>query len=102
MTCSTFKKWLLLFVAAFIIAVAMVGGRLVFNAFYSEDDSINNDLFMQGFGLILLAVTFWLPIQKTLYAIMRCTKKTKVAIESLVEKTSKVLAFKKETGQQVM
>lgn len=107
---NTVGQLAVLVVALVILAIGMTGSWMMWSVVRHED--IDNDLFMKALALMMLAVTGFIPIQHLLKgvtrntkadarAIVKCTKATaKATKESLIEKTSKMLAFKKEVGQQ--
>jgi hypothetical protein len=103
MPCSTLKKSVVLVAAVAILVVGLLGAYLMFEALHIEDaDDFMNELFMQALGLMMLAVTCWIPIQPTLKAVMQCTKTKKgETSESILTKTGKMRAFQqKGVGQQ--
>lgn len=102
------KQLVVLVVALAILAIGMTGSWMMWSVVRSE--YVDIDIFMKAYALIILAITCWIPIQQLLKeavrntkadakAIMKCTK-AKARRESLVTKTGKMLAFKKEVGQQ--
>lgn len=107
---NTVGKFAVLVVALAILAIGVTGSWMMFNAV--RHDNINNDLFMEALAYMMLAVTCWIPVRQLLKIVTRNTNETipvvvkntkagtKLQQESLFEITGKMLAFKKEVGQQ--
>ena len=107
---NTVGKLATLGVITSILAFGMTGAWRMWGVF--RDDNIDIDLFMKALAVMMIAVVCFIPMElllkKAKYKtkvgaraeIIRSKAITKTTGETPMEITGKLLAFKKEVGQQ--